>query len=158
MWWESKLIWSEYGCTEILAYHVQYMSFLLALIFFNASLQINVVPQCKDWSIFCFDLANDLVPCKTTSAKFALKIMGASLITVDHWNKVRLFLSAHAVNMVSSDVRITGPVARQTDQTGLSTGRFNWNNGFFILASVGLCMLACWNYFLKEEFSYSKHV
>ena len=41
---------------EILAYHVQYMSFLLALIVYNASLQINIVPQCKEWSIFCFDL------------------------------------------------------------------------------------------------------
>ena len=49
------------------------------------------------------------------------------MITVDQQIKVRLFLSAHAVKMVSSDVRITGAVATQTDQTGLSTGRFNCN-------------------------------
>ena len=46
-----------------------YMSFLLALICYNASLQINIVPHCKDWSIFCFDLADDLVPCKIKFAK-----------------------------------------------------------------------------------------
>ena len=61
---------AEYGCTEILAYHVQ-MSFLLALIFYNASPQINIAPQRKDWSIFCFDLADDLVPCKTKSVQFS---------------------------------------------------------------------------------------
>ena len=60
---DLSYIWSEYCCTEILAHHVQYMSFLLALTFYNASLQINIVHQCKDWSIFCFDLADDLVPC-----------------------------------------------------------------------------------------------
>ena len=126
------------------------MRFLLALIFYNASLQINIVPQCKDWSIFCFDLADDLVPCKTKSAKTRLENdrndmdCWSPLITVDPQVKVWLFLSAYTVKMVSSDVRITGAVARQTDQTGLSTGRFNWNNGFFILASVGLSMLACY--------------
>ena len=74
MWWESKQkTWPEYGCTETLAYQVQYMSFLLALIFYNASLQINFVPQCKDWSIFCFDLGDDLVPCKTKSSKTRLE-------------------------------------------------------------------------------------
>ena len=45
------------------------MSLLLALIFYNASLQINIVPHCKEWSIFCFDLADDLVPCKTRDFK-----------------------------------------------------------------------------------------
>ena len=65
-------IWSEYGCMEIFAYHVQYISFLLALICYNASLQINIVPHCKDWSIFCFDLADDLVPCKIKFAKTRL--------------------------------------------------------------------------------------
>ena len=59
------------------------MSFLLALIFYNASLQINIVPQCKDWSIFCFDLADDLIPCKTKSAKIRLENDGL-LIPVDH--------------------------------------------------------------------------
>ena len=59
------------------------MSFLLALIFYNASLQINIVPQCKDWSIFCFDLADDLVPCKAKSAKIRLENDGL-LISVDH--------------------------------------------------------------------------
>ena len=56
---------------EIFAYQVPaiYMSFLLALICYNASLQINIVPHCKDWSIFCFDLADDLVPCKIKFAK-----------------------------------------------------------------------------------------
>ena len=54
--------------------------------------------------------------------------------------------------MVSSDVRITGPVARQTDQTGLSAGRFNWDNGFFILASVGLCMLVYCDIFYGKNF------
>ena len=49
------------------------MSFLLALIFYNASLQINIVPQCTDWSIFCFNLADDLVPSKTKSAKTRLE-------------------------------------------------------------------------------------
>ena len=61
------------------------MSFLLALIFYNASLQINIVPQCKDWSISCFDLAD--FPVKLESPqKFALKMMGSSspLFTVDH--------------------------------------------------------------------------
>ena len=67
MWRESKqktysyIICAEYSCTEILAYHIEYMSFLLAKIFYNASLQIIIVPHCKDWSIFCFDLAEDLV-------------------------------------------------------------------------------------------------
>ena len=74
----------KYGRTEILAYHVQYMSFLLALIFYNASLQINIVPQCKDWSIFCFDLADDLVPCKTKSVKTCLKNDAGLLISVHH--------------------------------------------------------------------------
>ena len=139
MWRESKqktysyMIWAEYGCTEILVYHVQYMNFLLGLIFYNALLQINIVPQCKDWSIFCFDLADDLVPCKTKSAKTRLENdrndmdCWSPLITVDPQVKVWLFLSAYTVKMVSSDVRITGAVARQTDQTGLSIGRFNWN-------------------------------
>ena len=94
------------------------MSFLLALIFYNASLQINIVSQCKDWSIFCFDLADDLLPCKTIkSAKIRLENDGLLIPVV--------LLSTHAVKMVSSDVRITGAVARQTDLTGLSTGRFN---------------------------------
>ena len=44
------------------------MSFLLALICYNASLQINIVPHCKDWSIVCFDLADDLVPCRIKGA------------------------------------------------------------------------------------------
>ena len=107
MWWESKqktnkLIWSEYGCTEILAYRVQYMSFLLALIFYNASLQIhvNIVPHCKDWSIFCFDLADDLVPCKLSRQTLALKMMGSwsPLITVDHVIKVYCFKRARCKN------------------------------------------------------------
>ena len=59
------------------------MRFLLALMFYNASLQINIVPQCKDWSILCFDLADDLVPCKTRSAKIRLQNDGL-LIPVDH--------------------------------------------------------------------------
>ena len=53
------------------------------LLQYNASLHINIVPQCKDWSIFCFDLANDLVPCKTKSAKIRLENDGL-LIPVDH--------------------------------------------------------------------------
>ena len=97
------------------------MSFLLALICYNASLEINIVPHCKDWSIFCFDLANDLVPCKTKSAKIRLETDGL-LIPVDHLIKVRLVLSAHAVKMLSSDVRITGAVARQTAFVGLGYG------------------------------------
>ena len=60
---------------EIFAYHVQYMSFFLALICYNASLQINIVPYCKDWSIFCFDLAEDLVPCKIKFAKTRLRFV-----------------------------------------------------------------------------------
>ena len=54
-----RKIFSEYGCTEIL--HVQYMSILIASLY-------NVVPHCKDWSIFLFDVADDLVPCKTITA------------------------------------------------------------------------------------------
>ena len=121
---------------------VVYMSFLLALIFYNASLQINIVPQCKDWSIFCFDLADDLVPCKTKSAKIRLENdrndmdCWSSLIIVVHQidpdQSSIVFKRARCKKMVSSDVRITGAVARQTDQTGLSTGRFNWNNGFLL--------------------------
>ena len=112
---------------------VVYMSFLLALIFYNASLQINIVPQCKDWSIFCFDLADDLVPCKTKSAKTRLE---NDRNDMDCWSPLIIssivFKRARCKKMVSSDVRITGAVARQTDQTGLSTGRFNWNNGFLL--------------------------
>ena len=60
---------SEYGCPEILAYYVQ----------------INIVPHRKDWSTFCFDLADDLVPFKTKSAKTRLENDG--LLIVDHWIK-----------------------------------------------------------------------
>ena len=50
------------------------LSFLFALISYDASLQINIVPQCKDRSIFCFDSADDLLPCKTIkSAKIRLE-------------------------------------------------------------------------------------
>ena len=34
---------------------------------------MNIVPQCKDCSVFCFDLADDLVPYKTKSAKTRLE-------------------------------------------------------------------------------------
>ena len=72
---------------EIFAYHVQFMSFLLALICYNASLQINIVPHCKDWSIFCFDLADDLVPCKWWGPKWwdACSIKRPRCKNGQHW-------------------------------------------------------------------------
>ena len=102
---------------------MQYVSFLLALIFYNASLQINIVPQ-SYWSIFSFNFADEN---STKSAKNRLETLTTLLVELITRLKVRLLLGAHAVKMDSSDVRITGAVARQTAQTGFSrsTRRFN---------------------------------
>ena len=54
------------------------------------------------------------------------------MMAVDHSIKVRLVFSAHAVKMVSSDVRIIGAVARQT---GLRAVHIETNG----LASAGVC-------------------
>ena len=62
----KNMLSSEYGCPEILAHYAR----------------INIVPHRKDWSIFCFDLADDLVPFKTKSAKTRLENDG--LLIVDH--------------------------------------------------------------------------
>ena len=43
---------------------------------------MNIVPYRKDWSIFCFDLTDDLIPFKTKSAKTRLENDG--LLIVDH--------------------------------------------------------------------------
>ena len=46
MWRESKqktysyMIWAEYGCTEILAYHVQYKSFWMFIVFWDTGSHI----------------------------------------------------------------------------------------------------------------------
>ena len=93
---------------------MQYVSFLLALIFYNASLQINIVPQ-SYWSIFSFNLADEN---STKSAKTRLETLITLLVELITRSKVRLL--PHAEKMDGNDVRITGAVARQTAQTGFS--------------------------------------
>ena len=48
-------------------YYTYSIEYLYSLICYNALLH-NVVPHCKDWSIFRFDVADDLVPCKNITA------------------------------------------------------------------------------------------
>ena len=109
----------------IKSYTYSMMNEYLAICY-NASLQI-IVPHCKDWSIFCFDVADDLVPCKTVTARYIPEKLVAfklEMPAVDHSIKVRLVFQRSRSKNRQQVARQTGLRAVQIETNGLASVGF----------------------------------